>query len=184
MRTYKRNQLLLQQDKSLWPKENRINLKERKNSRRDSLSKNIKINKNKNKKWVNSLRRKPEEEIKISKIEEEDRNRIIDQVKSIKGQDNILTPDPGDSHWMIPTPHHLSRDNKVRPGFWTTLISPTDMKTEDHLMRGGIKASLGNLGKVETIISKEDRKRIKVTKIKSWQGPNSYIMNEKIMEGL
>lgn len=48
MRTYKRNQLLLQQDKSLWPKENRINLKERKNSRRDSLSKNIKINKNKN----------------------------------------------------------------------------------------------------------------------------------------
>jgi hypothetical protein len=66
---------------------------------------------------VNSLRRKPEEEIKISKIEEEDRNRIIDQVKSIKGQDNILTPDPGDSHWMIPTPHHLSRDNKVRPGF-------------------------------------------------------------------
>lgn len=66
---------------------------------------------------MNSLRRKPEEEIKISKIEEKDRNRIIDPVKSTKGQDNILTLDPGDSHWMIPTPHHQSRDNKVPPGF-------------------------------------------------------------------
>lgn len=182
MRTYKRSQLLLQQDKSLWPKENRINLKERKNSRPNSLSKNIKINKNK--KWVNSLRRKPEEEIKISKIEEKDRNRIIDPVKSTKGQDNILTLDPGDSHWMIPTPHHQSRDNKVPPGFWITLISPIDMRTEDHPMRGGIKANLGSQGKAETIISKEDKKRIKVTRIKSWQGPSSYIMNEKIMEGL
>lgn len=41
------------------------------------------------------------------------------------------------------------------------------MRTEDHPMRGGIKANLGSLGKAETIISKEDRKRIKVTRIKS-----------------